>query len=42
LDAVEAFRHGLAMGSASCLHRLPAEYREEEAARLLLQTRVMA
>jgi fructose-1-phosphate kinase PfkB-like protein len=42
LDPVEAFRHGLAMGSASCLHRLPAEYREEDAARLLSLTRMPA
>ncbi|MDB5050988.1 MAG: carbohydrate kinase, PfkB family [Fibrobacteres bacterium] len=35
LDAVEAFRQGMAMGSASCLERLPAEYKDEEARRLL-------
>jgi fructose-1-phosphate kinase PfkB-like protein len=42
LDPVEAFRHGLAMGSASCLLRLPAEYREEDVSRLLPLTRVLA
>lgn len=31
----EAFRHGLAMGTASCLHRLPAEYAETDFLRLL-------
>lgn len=34
-DASEAFRHALAMGTASCLERLPAEYSQEEYERLL-------
>jgi len=35
LEAPEAFRRALAMGSASCLHRLPAEFAPEEYERLL-------
>lgn len=42
LDATEAFRHGLAMGSASCLERMPAEYRDENVLRLLSQAKVLA
>ncbi len=42
LGPIEAFRHGLAMGSASCLERRPAEYRDEEFRRLLPLTRVLA
>ncbi|MDB5106216.1 MAG: hypothetical protein JWP91_3905 [Fibrobacteres bacterium] len=35
LKASEAFRHGLAMGSASCLHPLPAEFTDEDYQALL-------
>lgn len=35
LGLVDAFRHGLAMGTASCLHRLPAEFAEADYLRLL-------
>lgn len=35
LEPVEAFRRGLAMGSASCLRRLPADYRDEDVTALL-------
>jgi fructose-1-phosphate kinase PfkB-like protein len=38
---VEAFRRALALGTASCLERLPAEYRDEDAERLLPQSRVL-
>ncbi|HKP96138.1 MAG TPA: PfkB family carbohydrate kinase [Fibrobacteria bacterium] len=41
LDAAEAFRHGLAMGSASCLERLPAEFQDAEFRRLLPLVRVL-
>ena len=41
MDPVEAFRHGLAMGSASCLDRLPAEYSEADFRRLLPMTEVL-
>jgi 1-phosphofructokinase len=41
LDPVEAFRRGLAMGSASCLNPLPAEYSEEDFRRLLPMTEVL-
>jgi fructose-1-phosphate kinase PfkB-like protein len=39
---VEAFRRALALGSASCLHRLPAEYRDEDAEGLLPFSRVVS
>jgi fructose-1-phosphate kinase PfkB-like protein len=35
LKASEAFRRGLAMGSASCLHPLPAEFTDEDYLALL-------
>jgi tagatose 6-phosphate kinase len=37
LKASEAFRRGLAMGSASCLHPLPAEFTDEDYLALLPQ-----
>lgn len=40
-EAAEAFRQGLAMGSASCLERLPAEYRDEDLQRLLPHSKVL-
>ncbi len=42
LDMAEAFRRALAFGSASCLERLPAEYRDEEVERLLPLARTLA
>lgn len=35
LDAPEAFRRAIAMGTASCLNRLPAEFSQEDYFRLL-------
>ena len=42
LSAAEAFRHGLAMGSASCIKILPAEYSEGDYQRLLPMTELVA